>query len=41
LTQDSRRRHGHVLAVDAKLRLAPVGAEPDPTLRRLGAAERS
>jgi acyl-CoA synthetase (NDP forming)/L-amino acid N-acyltransferase YncA len=29
--------HGAV-AVDAKLRLAPVGAEPDPTLRRLGAA---
>ena len=24
-----------VVAVDAKLRLAPVGAEPDPTLRRL------
>jgi len=28
-----------VLAVDAKLRLAPVGAEPDPTLRRLRAAD--
>ena len=28
-----------VVAVDAKLRLAPVGAEPDPLLRRLGAAE--
>jgi hypothetical protein len=26
---------GGVLAVDAKLRLEPVGAEPDPTLRRL------
>jgi acyl-CoA synthetase (NDP forming) len=26
-----------VVAVDAKLRLAPVGAEPDPTLRRLRA----
>jgi acyl-CoA synthetase (NDP forming) len=24
-----------VVAVDAKLRLAPVGAEPDPTLRHL------
>ncbi|NMO57287.1 GNAT family N-acetyltransferase [Actinoplanes sp. TBRC 11911] len=24
-----------VVAVDAKLRLAPIGAEPDPTLRRL------
>jgi acyl-CoA synthetase (NDP forming)/L-amino acid N-acyltransferase YncA len=30
-----------VVAVDAKLRLAPVGAEPDPTLRRLRAADRS
>jgi len=30
-----------VAAVDAKLRLAPVGAEPDPTLRRLRAADRS
>jgi hypothetical protein len=29
-----------VVAVDAKLRLAPVGAEPDPTLRRLGAIDR-
>ena len=28
-----------VVAVDAKLRLAPVGAEPDPLLRRLNAAE--
>ncbi|MCU7724882.1 GNAT family N-acetyltransferase [Actinoplanes sp. KI2] len=28
-----------VVAVDAKLRLAPVGAEPDPLLRRLSAAE--
>jgi acyl-CoA synthetase (NDP forming)/RimJ/RimL family protein N-acetyltransferase len=28
-----------VMAVDAKLRLAPVGAEPDPTLRRLRAAD--
>ena len=28
-----------VLAVDAKLRLAPIGAEPDPTLRRLRAAD--
>jgi acyl-CoA synthetase (NDP forming) len=27
-----------VVAVDAKLRLAPVGAEPDPLLRRLSAA---
>ncbi|MEU4216710.1 GNAT family N-acetyltransferase [Actinoplanes sp. NPDC026623] len=27
-----------VIAVDAKLRLAPVGTEPDPTLRRLSAA---
>ncbi|MCA2219296.1 bifunctional acetate--CoA ligase family protein/GNAT family N-acetyltransferase [Jidongwangia harbinensis] len=32
--------HGAV-TVDAKLRLAPVGAEPDPTLRRLGAADRT
>jgi acyl-CoA synthetase (NDP forming)/L-amino acid N-acyltransferase YncA len=32
---------GGVVAVDAKLRLAPVGAEPDPMLRRLGAACRS
>ncbi len=30
-----------VVAVDAKLRLAPVGAEPDPLLRRLSAAEPS
>jgi len=30
-----------VVAVDAKLRLAPVGAEPDPTLRRLSAAQPS
>ncbi|MET8148600.1 GNAT family N-acetyltransferase [Actinoplanes sp. NPDC049668] len=30
-----------VIAVDAKLRLAPVGAEPDPTLRRLRAADGS
>jgi acyl-CoA synthetase (NDP forming) len=30
-----------VVAVDAKLRLAPVGVEPDPMLRRLGAADRS
>jgi ATP-grasp domain len=29
-----------VIAVDAKLRLAPVGAEPDPTLRRLRPADR-
>ncbi|RSM49354.1 GNAT family N-acetyltransferase [Actinoplanes sp. ATCC 53533] len=28
-----------VVAVDAKLRLAPVGAEPDPALRRLRPAE--
>ncbi|GAA2673342.1 bifunctional acetate--CoA ligase family protein/GNAT family N-acetyltransferase [Actinoplanes palleronii] len=28
-----------VTAVDAKLRLAPVGAEPDPVLRRLRAAD--
>ncbi|GIF02188.1 bifunctional acetate--CoA ligase family protein/GNAT family N-acetyltransferase [Paractinoplanes rishiriensis] len=28
-----------VTAVDAKLRLAPVGAEPDPLLRRLSATE--
>jgi acyl-CoA synthetase (NDP forming)/GNAT superfamily N-acetyltransferase len=28
-----------VVAVDAKLRLAPVGAEPDPLLRRLSATE--
>src|SRR6185295_12318077 len=26
-----------VVAVDAKLRLAPIGAEPDPLLRRLNA----
>lgn len=32
---------GGVLAVDAKLRLAPVGDEPDPTLRRLSAAQRT
>jgi acyl-CoA synthetase (NDP forming) len=32
---------GGVVAVDAKLRLAPVGAEPDPTLRRLGPADRA
>jgi len=32
---------GGVIAVDAKLRLAPVGAEPDPTLRRLRAADSS
>src|SRR4029453_14239799 len=32
---------GGVVAVDAKLRLALVGAEPDPTLRRLGAANRA
>jgi len=32
---------GGIVAVDAKLRLAPVGAEPDPTLRRLGAADRT
>jgi acyl-CoA synthetase (NDP forming) len=32
---------GGVLAVDTKLRLAPVGAEPDPTLRRLSAAQPS
>jgi acyl-CoA synthetase (NDP forming) len=30
--------HG-ALAVDAKLRLAPVGDEPDPLLRRMSAAE--
>jgi hypothetical protein len=30
-----------VVAVDAKLRLAPVGAEPDPTLRRLSAEQTS
>ena len=30
-----------VVAVDAKLRLAPVGAEPDPMLRRLSAAQPS
>ena len=30
-----------VVAVDVKLRLAPVGAEPDPTLRRLGPADRT
>jgi hypothetical protein len=30
-----------VLAVDTKLRLTPVGAEPDPTLRRLSAAQAS
>jgi acyl-CoA synthetase (NDP forming)/GNAT superfamily N-acetyltransferase len=30
---------GGAIAVDAKLRLAPVGAEPDPTLRRLRAAD--
>jgi acyl-CoA synthetase (NDP forming) len=30
-----------VLAVDAKLRLAPVGAEPDPLLRRLSAQDPS
>jgi acyl-CoA synthetase (NDP forming) len=29
-----------VIAVDAKLRLAPVGAEPDPILRQLRAADR-
>lgn len=28
-----------IVAVDAKLRLAPVGAEPDPALRRLRPAE--
>ena len=28
-----------VVAVDAKLRLAPVGTEPDPLLRRLNAAQ--
>jgi nucleotide-binding universal stress UspA family protein len=28
-----------VVAVDANLRLAPVGAEPDPMLRRLRAAD--
>ncbi|MFG1609751.1 acetate--CoA ligase family protein [Actinoplanes sp. NPDC049265] len=28
-----------VVAVDAKLRLAPVGAEPDPVLRRLAARD--
>jgi hypothetical protein len=30
-----------VLAVDARLRLAPVGAEPGPMLRRLSAAQPS
>jgi acyl-CoA synthetase (NDP forming)/L-amino acid N-acyltransferase YncA len=30
-----------VIAVDARLRLAPVGAEPDPTLRRLRPADPS
>jgi acyl-CoA synthetase (NDP forming)/GNAT superfamily N-acetyltransferase len=28
-----------VVAVDAKLRLAPIGAEPDPALRQLGAVQ--
>ena len=32
---------GGVIAVDPKLRLTPVGAEPDPTLRRLSAAQPS
>ena len=28
-----------VVAVDAKLRIAPIGAEPDPALRQLGAVQ--